>query len=59
MRKWSFVLFCLTALAGLVLLVGCEGDAGLTGGKGAKGRWEPSAMTPIGCRRRIALLPLA
>jgi hypothetical protein len=51
MRKWSFILFCLTALAGLIVLVGCEGDTGLTGGKGAKGRqgtvgYDPDRLPP-------------
>lgn len=46
MRKWSFILFCVTALAGLIVLVGCEGDTGLTGGKGAKGRQGPAGYDP-------------
>jgi hypothetical protein len=51
MRKWSFILFCLTALIGLVVLVGCEGDTGLTGGKGTKGRqgtpgYDPDRLAP-------------
>jgi len=51
MRKWSFILFCLTALAGLIVLVGCEGDTGLTGGKGSKGRrgtagYDPDRLPP-------------
>jgi len=51
MRKWNFILFCLTALAGLIVLVGCEGDTGLTGGKGAKGRqgtvgYDPDRLPP-------------
>ncbi len=51
MRKWSFILFCLTALAGLIVLVGCEGDTGLTGAKGSKGRqgtagYDPNQLPP-------------
>jgi hypothetical protein len=51
MRKWSFILFCLTALAGLIVLVGCEGDTGLTGAKGSKGRqgttgYDPDQLPP-------------
>ena len=51
MRKWSFILLCLTALAGLIVLVGCEGDTGLTGGQGAKGRrgtagYDPDQLPP-------------
>jgi hypothetical protein len=51
MRKWSFILFCLTALASLIVLVGCEGDTGLTGVKGAKGRqgtvgYNPDQLQP-------------
>lgn len=51
MRKWSFILFCSTALAGLIVLVGCEGDTGLTGAKGSKGRqgtagYDPNRLPP-------------
>ena len=46
MRKWSFILFCLTALAGLIVLVGCEGDTGTTGAKGSKGRQGTSGYDP-------------
>ncbi|TFH64642.1 MAG: hypothetical protein E4G91_05150 [Candidatus Zixiibacteriota bacterium] len=51
MRKWSFILFCLTALAGLIVWVGCEGDTGLTGVKGSKGRqgtigYDPDRLPP-------------
>jgi hypothetical protein len=51
MRKWSFILFCLTALAGLIVLIGCEGDTGLTGAKGSKGRqgttgYDPDRLPP-------------
>ncbi|GEM_PF-1649269 len=52
MRKWSFVLFCLTALAGLIVWIGCEGDTGVTGVKGSKGRqgtagYDPSQIPPV------------
>jgi hypothetical protein len=46
MRKWSFILFGLTALIGLIVLVGCEGDTGPTGVKGSKGRQGTTGYDP-------------
>ncbi len=53
MRKWSLIIFCLVALAGLIVIAGCEGDAGPVGGKGPVGPIGPGGtdtelMPPAG-----------